>query len=122
MSPKGTKTETEPKAGNLEELWKLVDGIETAMLTTRRAEGDLVSRPMATQTRAPGADSWVAPLRDLTDVRRIGAGPRSEREGVWRLLTGRYWADYATQDGNASPGGRARRRWDATGSSAPAVS
>ena len=41
-------------AGSLDELWKLVDGIETAMLTTRREDGHLVSRPMATQKRASG--------------------------------------------------------------------
>ena len=29
------------QAGTLDELWKLVEGIETAMLTTRRAEKPL---------------------------------------------------------------------------------
>jgi general stress protein 26 len=33
----------------LEELDKLIEGIETAMFTTRRHDGHLVSRPMATQ-------------------------------------------------------------------------
>jgi general stress protein 26 len=33
----------------VEELKKLIEGIETAMLTTRRADGHLVSRPMAVQ-------------------------------------------------------------------------
>jgi general stress protein 26 len=42
----------------LEELYALIESIETAMLTTRRTDGRLVSRPMATQERAPVADLW----------------------------------------------------------------
>ena len=42
----------------LEELDKLIDGIETAMFTTRRHDGHLVSRPMATQKRINDADLW----------------------------------------------------------------
>jgi len=33
----------------LDELYALIDGIEIAMFTTRRPDGQLVSRPMATQ-------------------------------------------------------------------------
>ena len=40
------------------ELYDLIDGIEIAMFTTRRPDGRLVSRPMATQARAAGADLW----------------------------------------------------------------
>ena len=42
----------------IEELYKLIEGIEIAMMTTRRPDGHLVSRPMATQARSPGADLW----------------------------------------------------------------
>ena len=42
----------------LEELDKLIHGIETAMFTTRRHDGHLVSRPMATQERISGTDLW----------------------------------------------------------------
>jgi general stress protein 26 len=42
----------------VEELYALIESIETAMLTTRRTDGRLVSRPMATQERAPVADLW----------------------------------------------------------------
>jgi hypothetical protein len=38
------------------ELRELVEDIETAMMTTRRADGHLVSRPMALQAGAAGAD------------------------------------------------------------------
>lgn len=42
----------------LKELDELIEGIETAMFTTRRADGHLVSRPMATQGRISDADLW----------------------------------------------------------------
>ena len=47
----------------LDDLYKLIDGIETAMFTTRRADGQLVSRPMAAQKRNEYADLWF-----VTDV------------------------------------------------------
>jgi len=39
-------------------LYELVENVEIAMLTTRRRDGSLVSRPMATQRRAEGAHFW----------------------------------------------------------------
>lgn len=42
----------------LDELYALVEQIETAMFTTRRTDGRLVSRPMATQKQDPMADLW----------------------------------------------------------------
>ena len=42
----------------IDELYGLIEGIEIAMFTTRRSDGHLVSRPMATQARASGADLW----------------------------------------------------------------
>ena len=42
----------------LDDLYKLIDGIETAMLTTRRSDGFLVSRAMQTQKRTSGTDLW----------------------------------------------------------------
>ena len=42
----------------MQKLFELVEGIETAMFTTRRRDGHLVSRPMATQTQAEGSDLW----------------------------------------------------------------
>jgi general stress protein 26 len=44
----------------IEELYDLIKDIEIAMMTTRRADGHLVSRPMATQARSTGADLWFA--------------------------------------------------------------
>jgi len=47
----------------LEDLYSLIEGIEIAMFTTRRPDGHLVSRPMATQTQAEGVDLWF-----VTDI------------------------------------------------------
>ena len=47
----------------LDELYELIAKIETAMFTTRRPDGRLVSRPMATQDRQPIADLWF-----VTDI------------------------------------------------------
>ena len=55
-----TATSTTKK---IDDLYDLIDGIEIAMFTTRRADGQLVSRPMATQERVSGADLWF-----VTDV------------------------------------------------------
>ncbi len=42
----------------LNDLYDLVDEVEIAMMTTRRSDGYLVSRPMATQARDGVADLW----------------------------------------------------------------
>ena len=47
----------------LDDLYKLIEGIEVAMFTTRRADGQMVSRPMALQKRNEFADLWF-----VTDV------------------------------------------------------
>src|SRR3954470_15960588 len=47
-----------PLEKKLDDLYSLIDGIETAMLTTRRPDGSLVARAMATQKRTAGADLW----------------------------------------------------------------
>ena len=52
-----------PTGKKLDDLYKLIDGIEIAMFTTRRADGQLVSRPMAMQKRNEYADLWF-----VTDV------------------------------------------------------
>jgi general stress protein 26 len=55
----------------LVKLYELIDDIKVALMTTRRPDGHLESRPMATQKRAEGADLWFvtadegAKLRDI---------------------------------------------------------
>ena len=51
------------KHDKAEEFYSLIEDIEIAMFTTRRADGRLVSRPMATQARSEGADLWF-----VTDI------------------------------------------------------
>ena len=52
------RDEEVPTEKKLDDLYELIDGIEIAMFTTRRADGQLVSRPMQTQEREPGVDLW----------------------------------------------------------------
>ncbi|HJQ53375.1 MAG TPA: pyridoxamine 5'-phosphate oxidase family protein [Gemmatimonadaceae bacterium] len=47
-----------PTSKKIDELYDLIEGIETAMFTTRRPNGQLVSRPMQTQDRIEGCDLW----------------------------------------------------------------
>jgi general stress protein 26 len=42
----------------LGKLYEHIDDVEIAMMTTRRIDGHLQSRAMATQKRAAGADLW----------------------------------------------------------------
>jgi general stress protein 26 len=58
-----TEFKDAPLAKKLDELYSLIENVEIAMVTTRRPDGRLVSRPMATQERQPGADVWF-----VTDV------------------------------------------------------
>ncbi|MDQ6831325.1 MAG: pyridoxamine 5'-phosphate oxidase family protein [Gemmatimonadota bacterium] len=51
----GVATSTEKK---LDDLYSLIEGIETAMFTTRRRDGRLVSRAMQAQPRNAIADLW----------------------------------------------------------------
>ena len=52
-----------PTEKQVDRLYSLIDGINVAMFTTRRKDGSLVSRPMATQKRTKGADLWF-----VTDI------------------------------------------------------
>jgi len=60
---------------SVEKLRSLVEEIEVAMMTTRRADGHLVSRPMAVQKNAPGADFWFVSERDAAKVEEIRSDP-----------------------------------------------
>ena len=62
-------------ANRVEELHALLKEIEIAMLTTHRADGHLVSRPMALQKAAPGADLWFVTASDAGMVKELRADP-----------------------------------------------
>lgn len=59
----------------LDQLYALIDGIEVAMMTTRTADGALVSRPMQVQGRDPGTDLWFMTVADSGKVAEINAEP-----------------------------------------------
>ena len=63
MSQANKDAKSASPAKKLDELYKLIDGINIAMFTTRRPDGHLVSRPMSTQERVSGTDLWF-----VTDV------------------------------------------------------
>ena len=47
-----------PTEKKLDELYALIGEMEFALFTTRRPDGMLVTRPMATQERGPDGDVW----------------------------------------------------------------
>lgn len=59
----------------IDELYDLIKGIETAMFTTRRATGQLVSRPMATQERIEGADLWFVTNAETHKIDDLALDP-----------------------------------------------
>lgn len=65
-----------PTDKKLEQLYELIDGIETALLTTRTHEGALVSRPMQTQARRPGTDLWFMTSVDSGKIEELIADPQ----------------------------------------------
>lgn len=59
----------------LAEFYALVDGLETAMMTTRTPDGHLRSRAMANQKPAEGADLWFVTLEHSPKLAEIAADP-----------------------------------------------
>ena len=82
------------KASELERFYELIDGLEAAMLTTRRADGHLQSRPMATQKQASGADVWFVTTAGTTKLDDISRDPHvnlayyRDRNGEWASVSG----------------------------------
>ena len=78
----------------LEKLYDHVDDIEIAMMTTRRDDGHLQSRAMATQKRAQGADLWFVTsdgtqkLRDLAGDPHINLSYYKDRTREWISVSG----------------------------------
>lgn len=78
----------------LGQLYEMIDEIEVAMMTTRRPDGHLASRAMATQKRAPGADLWfVAALGSakLSDIERdphVNLAYYKDRTREWVSVSG----------------------------------
>jgi general stress protein 26 len=94
----------------VQKLDALVDGMKVALMTTRRRDGHLVSRPMAVQKKEPGADFWFVTERGsdkVAELRRdphVNLGFYKDRTREWvsvagtailtddRRIIGRLWA------------------------------
>ncbi|HET9315378.1 MAG TPA: pyridoxamine 5'-phosphate oxidase family protein [Vicinamibacteria bacterium] len=79
----------------IQKLHELVKDIKVAMMTTRRPDGRLVSRPMATQEEpAPGADFWFVTVRDSDKVTDVAFDPNvnlafyKDRTTEWVSVSG----------------------------------
>jgi general stress protein 26 len=78
----------------LAKLYEHIDDIEIAMMTTRRADGHLQSRAMATQKRSGGADLWFVSLdgtekvRDITGDPHINLSYYKDRTREWISVSG----------------------------------
>ena len=78
----------------LDTLYEMIEELDTAMLTTRRADGHLVSRAMANQKHAPGADLWFVTrdtsgkLVDLANDPHINLAYYKDRTREWISVAG----------------------------------
>ena len=78
----------------LEKLYEQIDDIEIAMMTTRRADGHLQSRAMATQKRAAGADLWFVTQEGMPKLDDIEGDPHvnlsyyKDRTREWVSVSG----------------------------------
>lgn len=78
----------------LDKFYQLIEDIKIAMMTTRREDGHLESRPMAGQKRADGADLWfvtsegTSKLRDLEHDPHVNLGYYNASSYEWVSASG----------------------------------
>ena len=78
----------------LTQLYDHINEIEIAMMTTRRSDGHLESRAMATQKQAPGADLWfvtaegTGKLRDLEHDPHVNLSYYKDGTREWISVSG----------------------------------
>lgn len=78
----------------LNKLYEMIEDLEVAMMTTRRSDGHLVSRAMANQDRALGADLWFVSSTDTEKIDEIAADPHvnlayyKDRTREWISVSG----------------------------------
>ena len=83
-----------PLQQKLDDLYALIDGIDVAMLTTRRADGHLVSRAMQTQARRAHADLWFVTDVDSHKLDELATDPHvnvayyKDRTREWVSVSG----------------------------------
>ena len=75
-------------------LYEMIADLDTAMLTTRRPDGHLVSRAMANQKQAPGADLWFVTsasthkLDELANDPHVNLAYYKDRTREWISVAG----------------------------------
>ena len=98
MARKAEDRDLDNSAGHnekLQDLFQLIDSIEAGLLTTRRADGRLVSRPMATQLRTEAGHLWFVTDRDTHKVDELEQDPNvnvayyRDRTREWVSVSGR---------------------------------
>jgi len=78
----------------LDELYALIDGIDICMFTTRRADGQLVTRPMQVQERRSGTDMWFVTdvethkLDELANDPHVNLGFYNNKSREWVSVSG----------------------------------
>ena len=78
----------------LEKLFEMIHGLDIGMLTTRRSDGHLVSRAMANQKMAPGADLWFVTTEGSPKLHEIAGDPHvnvtyyKDRTREWISVSG----------------------------------
>lgn len=78
----------------LTRLYSLIEDIKIAMMTTRRPDGHLDSRPMAGQKRAAGADLWFVTaeggdkLRDIQHDEHVNLAYYKQKSYEWVSVSG----------------------------------
>ena len=78
----------------LKQFYDMVEDIDTAMFTTRRRDGHLVSRPMANQAAAKGADLWFVTSKDTSKIEDLEYDPHvnlsyyKDRTREWVSVSG----------------------------------
>ena len=78
----------------VDHLYELIEDIEVAIMATRRRDGSLVSRPVATQRRADGAHFWFVGQESSPRLAEIVADPNvnlayyKDRTREWVSVSG----------------------------------
>ena len=78
----------------LDALFTMIENLDTAMLTTRRRDGHMVSRAMANQKRTAGADLWFVTLDssgkldDLESDPHVNLAYYKDRTREWVSVSG----------------------------------
>ena len=91
---KATNRDDVSLSEKLDDLYELIDGIEVAMLTTRRPDGHLVSRAMQTQERRGASELWFVTnvhshkLDELANDPHVNLAYYRDRTREWVSVSG----------------------------------